>query len=356
MQIDMHYYGSYALARMAGFSAKESKTIATAAQFVDEAIAAEPVNLDGSGYILPVVSAHEMLDWKNGDLMDQWRVWVPFHFLPGGKGDKVKEKLVCLRGETDNLAAEAVIKLALEHREEPYGLHLLGIVTHVLQDTYAHYGFAGIASDHNMIEQSELKINDAGHLSKYVERKARTFIGRFFGSLAEGTKLGHASVATYPDRPYLKWEFEYTDRFGVGVEYDLEERNNQETFYLACTRLHALYYAYSNEQNSINEDSGHLAFRDDDERKLKGIIETIGKKEERCDAWRDKMKGQLFDVSENGEFDEYDDEGWGFISIREAVERDEDPRKTDAYLYNKAAGIYVNAVTDEILPALQITE
>jgi len=356
MQIDMHYYGSYVLARMSGFSAKEAKTIATAAKFVDEAIAAEPVNLDGTGYILPVVSAHDMLDRKNGDLMDQWRVWVPFHFLPGGKGDKVREKLVCLRGEIDNQAAEAVIKLALEHREEPYGFHLLGIVTHVLQDTYAHYGFAGIASDHNLIDQGKLKATNAGTLQKYIERKARTFVGRLIGSVAENSKLGHASVATYPDRPYLKWEFEYTDQFGVDVEYDLEDRNNQETFYLACTRLHALYYTFNNDQKSVNEEGGHLAFRDDDERKLKGIIETIGKKEERCDAWRDKMGGQLFAVSENGEYDEYDDEGWDFLSIREAVERDEDARKTDAYLYNKAAGIYLNAVADDILPALQITE
>jgi hypothetical protein len=36
MQVDMHYYGTYAMARPAGLTPEASKTIATAAQFVDD--------------------------------------------------------------------------------------------------------------------------------------------------------------------------------------------------------------------------------------------------------------------------------------------------------------------------------
>ena len=36
MQVDMHYYGTYAMARAAGLTKEKAKTIATAAQFVDD--------------------------------------------------------------------------------------------------------------------------------------------------------------------------------------------------------------------------------------------------------------------------------------------------------------------------------
>ena len=37
MQIDMHYYGVYAMARLAGLRPKAAGTIATASQYVDDA-------------------------------------------------------------------------------------------------------------------------------------------------------------------------------------------------------------------------------------------------------------------------------------------------------------------------------
>ena len=36
MQVDMHYYGTYALARAGGFGKEDSRIIATASQFVDD--------------------------------------------------------------------------------------------------------------------------------------------------------------------------------------------------------------------------------------------------------------------------------------------------------------------------------
>lgn len=36
MQLDMHFYGTYAMARAAGLNVKTCTTIATAAQFVDD--------------------------------------------------------------------------------------------------------------------------------------------------------------------------------------------------------------------------------------------------------------------------------------------------------------------------------
>ncbi len=41
MQIDMHYYGVYAIARLAGLRPKAAGTIATASQYVDDAVEAD---------------------------------------------------------------------------------------------------------------------------------------------------------------------------------------------------------------------------------------------------------------------------------------------------------------------------
>ena len=107
MQIDMHYYGTYAIARMAGFAPEQARILSTAAQFVDEAVAANPVDLNGQSYLLPVISAHKMYELiKNSDMMDQWRVWVPFHFLPGGRGNDAARRLICLWGEPKNEAVD----------------------------------------------------------------------------------------------------------------------------------------------------------------------------------------------------------------------------------------------------------
>jgi len=41
MQIDMHYYGVYAIARLAGLRPEAARTIATASQYVDDAVEAD---------------------------------------------------------------------------------------------------------------------------------------------------------------------------------------------------------------------------------------------------------------------------------------------------------------------------
>ena len=41
MQIDIHYYAAYAMVRLAGLRPKAAGTIATASQYVDDAVEAD---------------------------------------------------------------------------------------------------------------------------------------------------------------------------------------------------------------------------------------------------------------------------------------------------------------------------
>lgn len=49
MQLDMHFYGIYALARAAGVKPEVARTIAYASQFVDDAIEDEAIEVEDEG-------------------------------------------------------------------------------------------------------------------------------------------------------------------------------------------------------------------------------------------------------------------------------------------------------------------
>ena len=56
MQIDMHFYGTYALARAAGIKPDSAHTIAYASQFVDDALEGEVNVLENHKAVFPKIS------------------------------------------------------------------------------------------------------------------------------------------------------------------------------------------------------------------------------------------------------------------------------------------------------------
>lgn len=353
MQKDMHFYGTYAVARIAGFAPGEALTVATASQYVDDSTLADPVSLNGQAYLLPVVSSHGMFELiKNSNAIDQWHVWLPFHFLPGNKGNDAERRLICLWGEPDNLVAEAVLNLALNERDQDHGLHLLGVVSHVLQDTYAHYGFCGIASDRNRIDERTLKILNRGSLDAWFKGVHQTFVGRFTGSVASETRLGHASVATFPDLPYLKWSFQYEAAPGLDLGYGLDERDNPESYYRACTRLHALFRAYRDGLPSIGESDGHVPFESGTEAAIRSTLNTIeDDKEKRCGLWRERIAdGSFFVPLAQDKEVVYNTASWQY----QFLEGNAGAALTHAYRFNQAARRYLDAVLTDVLPGANL--
>ena len=105
MQTDMHYYGTYAMARSAGINEPLARAIATAAEYVDDSDKLSITTTDGK-LIQSEPTAHHPVDSANLDPHDQKRTWVPFHFLPGNEGDNLDEKLIC---RTDSDIAREMI-------------------------------------------------------------------------------------------------------------------------------------------------------------------------------------------------------------------------------------------------------
>ena len=83
MQSDMHYYGTYCMARAAGIKKSAAQKIAYASQFVDNSTAKAVDDHENGSKLIAIPTAHHPTDLQNIDREDQRYIWVPFHFMPG---------------------------------------------------------------------------------------------------------------------------------------------------------------------------------------------------------------------------------------------------------------------------------
>ncbi len=252
MQADFHYDAIYVLSRCAGLSPSASLTIATCSQYVDEAVERDlPRPPQGFG-ILPDVTAHRISDLiENTDTEDQRRVWVPFHFLPGGQGDTQSERLICRK---DSVVAQAVVRHAIEECRKPFGLELVGITAHAYADTFAHWGFSGVSSRWNRVRPGSVALaNESSKASVFftpllqrllaaVDVRQGNLIPNFRSAVTGAANLGalgHAAVATSPDQPFLAWSFEYEPFPDIPTR--AQDRLNPLDYLAAAEKLHAFF-------------------------------------------------------------------------------------------------------------------
>ena len=309
MQKDMHYYGTYAMARAAGISREACQIIATAAEFVDDNGKKEHIPFPDGGRLDFVPTAHHMTDIANKYFHDQRLVWLPFHFIPGNIGDTMYEKLVC---QKDSAIVRELVDNNKKITGKTFRLYLIGITAHVYADTFSHYGFSGISSPLNRIDQSTIEIlepKDGHPIRKYIEDKASKFNKKFAaeikqiwdsatslgGEFAEDATagLGHGGAYTYPDRPFLKWQFQYEHPEGQSSGV----RDNPATFLEACEKLHAMFFAFVKENRDLKADEG-LPFDE-----IRDTVSKILNKKKKCqgrsNAWKQAAKkGKLFSQPE----------------------------------------------------------
>lgn len=254
MQEDMHYYGTYAMARAAGLRVKHARVVAYAAQYVDDATANNSEQHDDGGMLQAIATAHtnpEAIKNARRDQTEQRNVWVPFHFFPGNQGDSLSEKLQC---QKDSKLVRIMVKNHIEHAvsvKDEYGPALMGVMAHVYADTFAHYGFSGVSSRNNRVDGDsfEFVVKDTSMLA-YINNKFTRFLKKYSSSflvdnwrkivneVAEDSvgALGHGGVGTYPDRPFLKWRFRY--------ELDNRDsgwRDNPATYLEGAKKLHEAF-------------------------------------------------------------------------------------------------------------------
>jgi hypothetical protein len=354
MQIDMHYYGTYAMARAAGIKRDTAKVIATAAQFVDDNAEKDNIELRDGARLDSEATAHHALNRKNIDLEDQRKIWVPFHFLPGNEGETYTERLICRK---DSDIAKEMVQHMLSFAGRSYCVPLIGIAAHIYADTFAHYGFSGISSRRNKIEKIKFDKIITKKTEKYLKQREKEFkenypheegmltnIKSWVAETFSGA-LGHGAAVTFPDRPYLKWSFTYED-----PEFTSGQRDNPATFMQGCRALHKLFRDFAKVKPECAEDS-HAKFTD-----IKNEVATIlslqGSKAQRIGAWRRAAKnGNLF-ASGPETIPSYNANSWH--NERENLTREKDSRRIkdlSIYRFYQAAAVCRTYVLRILLPS-----
>ena len=327
MQIDMHYYCTFAMARAAGLSGEDSRIIAIAAQFVDDNAGKDTITFRDGARLDVDATAHHVFDVANIDPEDQRHVWVPFHFIPGNEGNEYTERLICRKNS-------AVVRELVDHHvrlsEKSYYLPLLGITAHVFADTFSHYGFSGVSSRKNRVDMETFQVVNGNRfdegLHRHIREKEERFrqrYGREGGFLPNIKRLwqsvksevaetgsgalGHGAALTYPDRPYMHWQFEYEDRAGVGRD-GIQDRNNPETFLEGAQALHAMFREVREFRDVDGADNGRewgtIADR------VKEIIERPGRKAERVGYWQEAAGSGDLHEGPGERIPNYEDHDW----------------------------------------------
>ena len=343
MQKDMHFFGVYALARCAGILPGSAYKIAYASQFVDDAIDDEAIVIDGDKAVLPTMTSHRPIDYQNTIPGDQWKVWVPFHFLPGNQpgAQSFVEKMVCRK---DSAPAQDMLAHAIKHRNEPFGLHLVGITAHVYADTFAHYGFVGLSRPRNRVDNDSVDIKVAKKSIKgYLSSKYETFKTRAAGMLAESVPVGHGAVGTFPDRPFLNWEYE--SESGQKVE-----RNNFNDFCEACQKLHAFFTDFA-QGNQAHANPDAAVSWDGIEAAIQSILKEESSKDDRIARWsRAITSGDLFASQPEDHSVQYSEKSWRAENVVYHFADGGNANESDACLFIQAAWKHRNFVLHELLP------
>lgn len=355
MQLDMHYYGTYAMARTAGLKPAICKTIATAAQFVDDNAAKSHIEFQDGGRIDAEATAHHVSDViSNRDAEDQRQVWVPFHFLPGNRGDTFSQRLIC---RENSEIAQTMVDHHLSYAQHPAGVCLIGVAAHVYADTFSHWGFSGVGSRYNKVDNDSFEFDQGldPDVADYIRKKEREFFRRYGKGggfianvkswLAETVSgaLGHGAVATYPDRPYLKWSFEY--------EYPKKHyvlRDNPKNFLKGCAALHAMFTRFGKANAALSSGDG-LVFGTI-EASVKSILAHEDRMEGRIKKWRTQARAGHIGP-DAFEIPLYKPEVWMKQSANlNSSETSTAALRSNLFRFYQAASIHRQYVLRELLP------
>ena len=254
--------------------------------------------------------------------------------------------MVCLRG-TESIPAQKILKHALSHKTKLFGLHLAGVTAHVYADTFAHYGFVGLSCDWNKVKNESItpRRSHTRRILNYLKDKFENFTVRIAGTFAEAVPVGHGAVATYPDRPYLKWQYLPEDG------RSLIERENPKDYIKACELLYGFFIEF------LKDNAAHGQPDERGWNSIKSTVENIlkkeGKKQERIDQWKKAMsRNALFQATQKDKRVKYSEKVWQYHRISRYIAERGSLDGCDASHFIHAAWRHRNYVLYELLPEM----
>jgi len=268
VQLDLHFYGIYALARASGYPAGKAHILAYSSQYVDDATATDYPGLLWK----PARTAHLGLETFSVNVQSE--VYLPFHFTPGGEGAEPQALIT----KANSRRAEGLLQAAFATGGECHGLYRVGIALHAYADTWSHQGFGGMKSDLNAVDHLH-----ADTESRYWTMAQIRWIRENYPLYKAAPRIGHAEALSYPDIPYLRWS--YSDASGTTRTID-----NPERYIEALEAIYAHLCRHGEERSARPWKTLRPP--------LLRLLKTRGSKEERERAWKRTIRnGDLFDFS-----------------------------------------------------------
>jgi len=157
--------------------------------------------------------------------------------------------------------------------------------------------------------------------------------------------LGHGAAATYPDRPYLTWQYR---RLADGV---LVRRDNARDFLAACRALHGLFIRFVEAAPRHGDPAAGRSWTEL-RPAIRAILAVEGDKARRIEAWTAAMEnGALFGRAERRP--RYQGAAWS--EALHAWHRDPDMAPTnllssDPHRFFRAARGHRTMVLTDLLP------
>jgi len=341
MQLDFHFYAIYALARCAGFSPESAQTAAYSSQHTDDAKYEHALEFENGGRFQQVLTAHQFLDPGTFSKTTCYRIWVPFHFLPGNSGTEFSDRMLTRPGSP---IAQKMIEGLLGSAAKPFALHRLGITLHVYADSWSHQGFMGLQHDKNDVKRLNVKNEDRNSILAIFRELKEKFLEYALPS------LGHAQAGHFPDEPCREWT--YTDFRGKRRDISNTERalDAAQSCYMLMVGFLARFPEYA-ENPARNWNEIAPAFRT--------LFEAEKSLERREKKWRDAVSSGAFGfkVIEADKRLRYDDREWfrSAVKVRQEGEKEKYERlpgfETSNWKYFHDAGAYHRfTVLHEILP------
>lgn len=338
MQKDFHFYTIYALSRAAGFGSDDAYIIAYSSQHTDDAKYEHALDFENGGRFQQTLSAHKFFDPGALSKATCYRIWVPFHFLPGNLGTDFYERMLT---RANSIIARRMVEDLISLNPKPYSLFSLGIILHVYADTWSHQNFMGIIHDMNDIKSIK------GMKDSVLESIKQKVIECW------APKLGHTQAATIPDEPYRNWE--YKDYRGHSLEISNHERtlDAAQNCYMVLSRFLERFPRFLNSPIVPWETIAE---------KIDPLFRYEGALEERMEKWREAISnGAVGFEAEGKDFSlAYDDREWFRAAVivipkqgeeeKDRYERKEGFEASNWKYFHDAAAFHKFCLLHELLP------
>ena len=298
MERSFHYYGTYCAALIAGFSHEESLDICYSAFLVDKCSKTFLARIGGPASAATTQLGVEMAAARTDPVgrADITRIWASFHFLPrdlnaevgkGGKRYRDKYRLIC--GPNGDLLVDAV------NLAKGKGLQAMGLVLHVMADTWAHRNFAGtpslVINDTNRFFVELLPDGDGGFTERPVRFRHTAVSDDLDRGLYTNTvyqpeenavmNLGHGRCGHLPDYSFARYR--YTPAWN---DYEEVLKDNPAEYYQAFCQMVYAMKCLRGEAGPFQKDTYATGAVAPHEQTIRGILEKRQPAAGAIEDWR----------------------------------------------------------------------